>query len=213
MADRDDEPHGTNAEHWEARYAASDRVWSGNANALLVEHAASLQPGRALELGCGEGADAIWLARHGWQVLATDVAQSALDRGAVHASEAGVGESIAWERHDLPGSFPDGAFELVTAAYLHSRLELPREQILLRAAQAVAPGGHLLVIAHAGRPPWAAGEPNAPDLPDAAATTRLLALGADWVVELAEDVDVPRTAPDGTATTRQDCVVLARRLG
>jgi SAM-dependent methyltransferase len=210
----------SNAEAWEERYASADRLWSGRPNALLVEYVAGLTPGTVLELGCGEGADAIWLAQQGWQVTATDIANSGLRKAAAHAADAGVGERIVWERHDLAESFPAGTFDLVGSAYLHSMVEIPREQILRRSAQAVAPGGHLYVIGHAGSPSFAthhaghshshAGQP-AFDRPSAAEVVELLQLGAGWTIEVAEDVDVTMTAPDGSAATRPDCIVLARR--
>ncbi|MBO9535013.1 MAG: class I SAM-dependent methyltransferase [Solirubrobacteraceae bacterium] len=211
----DHEQHGTNAEQWEQRYATSDRIWSGNPNALLVEHATPLAPGTALELGCGEGADAIWLARQGWTVLATDVAHAALSKAAAHAADEGVpAGAISWARYDLATDFPAGTFDLVTASYLHSwHQEFAREPILRRAAQAVAPGGHLLVISHAGAPAHAEPGKYFPEFPDAAATVGLLELGGGWVVEVAADVTVPMRGPDGAPSSRPDCIVLARRTG
>ncbi len=208
----------SNAQAWEERYASTDRVWSGNPNALLVEHLAGIEAGgRALELGCGEGADAIWLARQGWQVLATDIAHAGLEKAAAHAAEVGLGEAIRFERHDLAESFPGGEFALVGSAYLHSMIEIPREAILRRSAQAVAPGGHLYVIGHAGSPAHAqhghghgGGHPHAA-LPKAAEVVELLQLGDGWTVLVADDTDVPMTAPDGSASSRPDSIVLARR--
>ncbi len=125
MSDEPSPP--SNAEAWEARYASAERVWSGNPNALLVEHVGAIAVpagGRALELGCGEGADAIWLARQGWQVLATDIARSGLRKAAEHAAEAGVASSIEWAQYDLAEAFPDGEFGLVGSAYLHSMIAI-----------------------------------------------------------------------------------------
>lgn len=208
----------TNAEAWEERYASADRVWSGNPNALLVQYLSGISPGRALELGCGEGADAIWLARQGWHVVATDIANAGLDKAAMHAAEAGVGETIRWERHDLAESFPAGEFDLVGSAYLHSMVEIPREEILRRSAQAVAPRGHLYVIGHAGPPAHASGQHghggghrHAFALPSAAEVVEQLQLGDGWTILAADDVDVPMTAPDGSASSRPDSIVLARR--
>src|SRR4051794_928957 len=75
---------------WEERYRSSDQIWSGNPNPRLVEHVAELTPGTALDVGCGEGADAIWLAARGWQVTALDVSTVALARGARAAADAGA---------------------------------------------------------------------------------------------------------------------------
>ncbi|MQA95954.1 MAG: methyltransferase domain-containing protein [Streptosporangiales bacterium] len=109
--------------------------------------AGELTPGTALDLGCGEGADAIWLAEQGWTVTATDVSKVALDRAAAHARERGV--TVDWRRHDLAESFPEGTYDLVCAFFLHSPVDMPRDGILRSAAAAVAPGGVLLIVGHA----------------------------------------------------------------
>ena len=85
-------------EFWDERYRSKEQVWSGNPNPHLVEQIADIAPGTALDVGCGEGADAIWLAARGWQVTAADVSQVALDRGARFAAEAGsdVAARITW---------------------------------------------------------------------------------------------------------------------
>lgn len=143
----------TDAEMWDDRYRGSDRIWSGNPNVVLVREVEGLTPGRALDLGCGEGADAVWLARWGWKVTATDISRVALERAAVHAAEADVADRIDWQWHDLGASFPEGEYDLVSAQFLHSMGDLPRERILRRAALAVAPGGVLLVVGHMASPP------------------------------------------------------------
>jgi SAM-dependent methyltransferase len=132
---------------WEDFYSGDRARWSGRPNASLVEEVEGLEPGTALELGCGQGADAIWLAAQGWTVTAADISATALATAAQHAAEAGV--EVAWERHDLAVSQPAGSFDLVTTSFLHSEVELPRPQILRAAAAAVAPGGTLLVVGHA----------------------------------------------------------------
>jgi 2-polyprenyl-3-methyl-5-hydroxy-6-metoxy-1,4-benzoquinol methylase len=119
---------------WDERYRESDRIWSGNPNVVLVAEVLDLAPGRALDLGCGEGADAVWLARRGWQVTAVDISGVALSRAASHAAEAGV--EIDWQRHDLEQSFPAGEFDLISAQFLHFWEEFDREKILRRAAGA-----------------------------------------------------------------------------
>jgi SAM-dependent methyltransferase len=134
-------------EFWEEFYAGGRARWSGEPNASLVEEVSGLTPGTALDLGCGQGGDAIWLAAQGWEVTATDISATALEVAARHAAEAGV--TVTWERHDLADSQPEGSFDLVAASFLHSDVELPRERILRTAAASVAPGGTLLIVGHA----------------------------------------------------------------
>jgi thioredoxin reductase len=132
---------------WEERYA-HDVVWSGKVNVQLQAEAASLPPGRALDVGCGEGGDAIWLASQGWDVTASDFADAALARVAEHAAEAGVGDRVGTRRFDVRTFEPDGeTWDLVTAHFLH----LPdggMVDVVRRLASAVAPGGTLLVVGH-----------------------------------------------------------------
>ena len=140
---------------WEEHYGAHERVWSGRVNIRLAELVEPMPPGRALDLGCGEGADAMWLAEHGWQVTAVDISQTALDRAAADAAARNLADRIDFQCHDLAQSFPSGAFDLVSAQFLHSTVPMDRARLLRRAADAVAPGGILLVVDHGAAPPWA----------------------------------------------------------
>ncbi|MEV3994579.1 class I SAM-dependent methyltransferase [Streptomyces halstedii] len=205
-------PAPTDAELWDDRYRESDRIWSGNPNTVLVREVEGLKPGRALDLGCGEGADAVWLARWGWRVTATDISRVALERAAVHAAEAGVTDSVDWQWHDLGATFPEGEYDLVSAQFLHSMGDLPREEILRRAARAVAPGGVLLIVGHAGFPHW---EQN-PDpsvrfpTPDEVLASLELPDGA-WEVLLSDEHERVQNDPDGNPTTRTDNALKVRR--
>ncbi|RJL32612.1 class I SAM-dependent methyltransferase [Bailinhaonella thermotolerans] len=212
----DASPAGSAEEFWEDFYRSEDRRWSGEANPLLVREAASLTPGTALDLGCGEGADAIWLARRGWRVTATDVSRTALRRAAAHAAEAGVGDRIEWEAHDLSRSFPGGSFDLVSAQFLHSPVaaEGEREAILRRAAAAVAPGGSLLIAGHAGWPSWMDEPPfphHFPTIPEVLESLDLAPGG--WHVDVADVVERELTGPEGQRGHREDHVLRVRRLG
>jgi SAM-dependent methyltransferase len=202
----DDVKGESDAAFWDARYQESHRIWSGKPNAALVRETAGLAPGRALDLGCGEGADAIWLARQGWEVTATDISQVALDRAAGQATAAGVADRIDWQRHDLGASFPAGSFDLVSAQFLHSRGDsMPRERILRAAAAAVAPGGVLLIVGHSGTPHWEHDHHPEVRLPDPDEVLAALALPADqWETLVCEDYEATRPAPDGTTITRTD---------
>jgi SAM-dependent methyltransferase len=135
------------AERWDQRYASSEQIWSGQPNVALVAEAAELAPGRALDVGCGEGADAVWLAARGWHVTALDVSRVALERAGRHARDAGV--EVHWVQSGLvEADLPVDSFDLVSAQYaaLPSTPGNDAERVLLAA---VARGGVLLVVHHA----------------------------------------------------------------
>ncbi|MGC4938889.1 SAM-dependent methyltransferase [Kribbella sp. DT2] len=197
---------------WNTFYSEHDQIWSGKPNIVLTEQVAGLTPGRALDLGCGEGADAIWLTEQGWTVTAVDISSVALGRAAEHAKDAGVGDRIEWQQHELGKSFPDGEFDLVSAQFLHSKTELDRDAILRSAAGAVARGGVLLIEGHMGFPP---GEHNPhPDIhfPTPAEVIESLALAdGEWDVEVSEVHDRAQVMRDGVLITRRDSTVKVRR--
>ncbi|MGI5289854.1 FAD-dependent oxidoreductase [Nonomuraea polychroma] len=200
-------------EFWDAFYGEKSQVWSGNPNAALVREAADLAPGRALDLGCGEGADAIWLARRGWQVTAADISRVALDRAAEHARAAEVADRIDWQRHDLDKSFPEGSYDLVSACYLHAPTDLPREKILRAAAAAVAPGGMLLVVGHAGWPSWEHNPPEGVHFPTPQEVLDSLEPAAgEWEVLRSEEFERTQNTPDGEPGARKDNVLKLRKL-
>ncbi|MFJ7997744.1 SAM-dependent methyltransferase [Streptomyces sp. NPDC096310] len=207
-------PGMSHEEFWDSRYEISERIWSGNPNAVLVRETTGLTPGRALELGCGEGADAVWLAERGWDVTATDISRVALGRAARHATEAGVADRIDWQWHDLTATFPEGGFDLVSAQFLHAPTEdFPRERILRSAAAAVAPGGTLLVVGHAGFPTWEANPPTHVHLPTPEEVLASLELPeGQWEVALSEEYERVQAGPDGEPGTRTDNVLRLLRL-
>lgn len=192
---------------WEQFYADGAR-WSGKPNRSLVDEVAPLAPGSALDLGCGYGGDAIWLARQGWRVTAVDISANALEQAVAHAEEAGVADRIDFQRHNLAASFPKGTFDLVTTSFLHSPAELPREQILRAAAAAVAPGGRLLIVGHAPSESH-----RHADLPTLAQVLAELALPDDaWETIAAELRELEHTFKGETESHRRvDTVVHLRR--
>ena len=139
---------------WDERYE-HHQGHGGTPNPTLVDVAQGLEPGTALDLGCGRGEDALWLGREGWRVLGVDVSGVAVAQATRAAEHEGLSEEVRFEQHDLAGSFPSGEFDLVTTHYLHSTHGLPREEVLRRATRSVAPGGTLLVVGHQPLPPWA----------------------------------------------------------
>ncbi|MBB3081847.1 class I SAM-dependent methyltransferase [Geodermatophilus sabuli] len=129
-------------------YRSAPAVWSGRPNRQLVVEGSVLPPGTALDAGCGEGADALWLAERGWRVTAVDFSAVALDRAAAHARARGLDDRITWVHADLDVWTPaEGGFDLVAAHYLHSR-GADRPALFARLGGAVAPGGTLLVVGH-----------------------------------------------------------------
>ncbi|MGW6983514.1 SAM-dependent methyltransferase [Streptomyces sp. NPDC054932] len=198
-------------EFWDGRYGESDRIWSGEANAMLVHEVSGLAPGRALDLGCGEGADAVWLARRGWTVTGTDISGVALGRAAGHAADAGVADRVSFARRDLTESFPEGEFDLVSACFLHNYGDFPRDAVLRTAAAAVAPGGTLLVVGHAGWAPWQEEQEEAHFPTPEEVLAQLEPVTAGWEVLRAEETERIQNQPDGTPGTRTDNVVRVRR--
>ncbi|MFI7070066.1 class I SAM-dependent methyltransferase [Micromonospora sediminicola] len=199
------------ARFWNERYSQSDRIWSGRVNPVLAEVAADLSPGTVLDLGSGEGGDAIWLAARGWRVTAVDVSSVALDRLAAEAERAGVAERITTLRHDVTQGFPPGRFDLVSAQFFQSPLVLPREKVLPPAAAAVAPGGRLLVVEHGAPPPWSGLDPDDPRFATPEEILAAVDLDADgWEIERLGAAH--RTAThDGHTGELVDHVVLVRR--
>ena len=130
---------------WDERYGSVERTWSGRPNQRLVEVVTGMTPGRALDLGAGEGGDAAWLAQQGWQVTAVDVSQVALDRAA-----ASVGDDrITWRQADLRSwtPAPDLEVDLATMCFLHLP-HPPHGRLIDQLARAVRPGGTMVHISH-----------------------------------------------------------------
>ena len=134
-------------EQWDERYRVDELIWKAEPNRFLVEEAAGLAPGRALDLACGEGRNALWLAERGWQVTAVDFSSVGLEKARRLASERGL-ELVLVEADVLEWEPPAASFDLVIVMYLH----LPagaRRRVQERAASALAPGATLLVVGHA----------------------------------------------------------------
>jgi SAM-dependent methyltransferase len=199
-------------EHWEQHYGERERIWSGRVNARVAEIVEPLAPGAALDLGCGEGGDAIWLAEHGWQVLATDISETALQRAAAAAESRGVADRITFEQHDLSNSFPEGTFDLISAQFLHSMLPLDRPRILRDAAGVVRPAGVLVIVDHAGPPPWASKLQHHHEFPSADEVVASLDLDdTEWDRVRVESAEREATGPDGQPGTLVDNVIVLRR--
>jgi AcrR family transcriptional regulator/SAM-dependent methyltransferase len=199
--------------YWDERYGSAQRVWSGNPNPQLVAEVAERPPGRALDVGSGEGADAIWLARRGWTVVAADISGVALERAAQHArdTDPAAAGRIEWQRVDLLTEPPEpGSFDLVSAQFI----QLPPEQrtrLFGALAAAVRDGGMLLVVGH--HPSDLATDVPRPPMPELFYTPDEIAglLDGSWTVEVAEARPRQAATPDGIETTIHDTVLVATR--
>ena len=129
---------------WDERYAGSELVWTAEANRFVVEQVEGLNPGTAVDLACGEGRNAVWLAQQGWTCTGVDFSRTGLDKARALASRAEA--EVVWEQQDVL-AWSGSSYDLVLLAYLH----LPgpqRRSVLDAAVRAVASGGSLLLIGH-----------------------------------------------------------------
>jgi SAM-dependent methyltransferase len=201
-------------EFWDERYRSRPALWSGAPNPHLCEQVANLTPGRALDVGSGEGADALWLAERGWRVTAMDISTVALQRGAARAAVVGasVARRIEWRHQDVLTWEPEVAsYELVSAQYLHPRKEL-RESLFGRLAASVVAGGTLLIVGHhisdlqttAGRWPM-------PEVFFAASDVAACLDPTAWDIVVVAAPERATTDPQGCPVTVHDAVLRARR--
>ncbi|WP_017586403.1 class I SAM-dependent methyltransferase [Nocardiopsis ganjiahuensis] len=197
---------------WDGVHTTRPAATDPRPNSRLVEAVTGLAPGRALDLGCGEGGDALWLARRGWHVTAVDLSAVAVARLAALARSHGLQELVTAERHDLHAAFPRGRFDLVCAHYLHSPHDLDRPTVLRAAAHALHPGGSLLIVDHGSTAPWSWNQDPDTSYPTPQEVAAGIGLDpATWTVERA---DTPRriaTGPGGRTAEVTDHVLLIRR--
>jgi len=199
---------------WDERYRSQSALWSGNPNVHLIAEASDLTPAGALDVGSGEGADAIWLARRGWQVTGLDMSTVALQRGAAHAAQAGteIAERISWLHADLMTWDPGVArYDLVSAQYMHLPAEL-RNPLFGRLAAAVTSGGSLLIAGH--HPSDLQTTMPRPPRPELYFTGDEIAalLGPnDWDIVTNTAAARSATDPDGNEVTIHDSVLRALR--
>ncbi|WP_104081751.1 bifunctional 2-polyprenyl-6-hydroxyphenol methylase/3-demethylubiquinol 3-O-methyltransferase UbiG [Cryobacterium sp. Y11] len=200
---------GAVQEFWDGLYSDREQRWSGEPNGALVAEVQNLAAGRVLDVGCGEGADAFWLAEQGWHVTALDVSRVALDRAAAQAAARGI--TVNWLHTGLvEAALPPASFDLVSAQYpalLRTEANVAEHALLA----AVAPGGVLLIVHHpAPTKEEAEGHGfNADDYVSPAQVATLL--DERWQVEV--DETRPRHVATGSgAHHTHDVILRARRL-
>ena len=194
-------------EDWNARYAQKELLWTAQPNRLFAAEVEGIEPGRALDVACGEGRNAVWLAELGWQVTGIDFSDVALGKAAELARARGV--EVKWVAADVLVHEPaPGAFDLVAVLYL----QLPHDELALalrRAVRAVAPGGALIVLGHDTRNLTDGyGGPRDPSVLFTPAD--VVASLDDLMVERAETVERTVTLDDGDAVALDAFVRAAR---
>ncbi|RJQ82094.1 class I SAM-dependent methyltransferase [Amycolatopsis panacis] len=195
------------SQRWDELYRSREQLFSGNPNPVLVTEISDLPPGQALDVGCGEGADAQWLARRGWHVTAVDISEVALNRAA--AATADVESRVSWARADLTTTPPPaGSFDLVSLHYFPLKRQ-PGHAALHCLLDAVAPGGTLLFTSHAHTDLAPNGDFDPDDYYQPEEIARLL--GQAWNVLVNETRPRTTPAPAGTHHTH-DTVLRAQRL-
>jgi SAM-dependent methyltransferase len=196
-------------QHWQQahrnRPAAMDR---SAPHPYLTLETSGLVPGTALDAGCGTGAEALWLASHGWQVIAADIAPEALARAAERASNSGLSERVQWVEADLTVWEPAMRFDLVTTHYAHPAM--PQLAFYERISAWVAPGGTLLIVGHL-HTSGAFGHGHHPPA-EASVTLADITTGLDstrWEIITADQHLRTVTGPEGRAIPLHDVVVRA----
>lgn len=204
--------HDFDAPYWERHWqdAARGEHEAGGTiepNPYLVRETSDLPPGTALEAGCGEGTEAIWLASRGWDVLAADISADALTRAAAPAAEADLPGTLTWLQADLTAWTPGTQFDLVTTHYAHPTM--PQLAFYHRLSGWVAPGGTLLIVGHLhtdedGHEPPAEASVTVTDVVKCLDATT-------WKVVTAEERDRSMNAPGGRVVPLRDVIVRATR--
>ena len=218
MGERGHEHHHTSEafldeDFWDERYRESGRIWSGKPNPQLVAEVTGLVSGRALDVGCGEGADAIWLAQHGWDVVATDISAVALGRATQHAedTDGSASERIEWRHVDLLTDPPErDSFDLVSAQFMQLPPE-PRSRLFSALAASIRVGGTLLVVGH--HPSDMTSGVRRPPMPERFYTADDIAglLDSSWTVVVAESRPRMARTPEDDEAIIHDAVLVASR--
>ncbi|MFK4299005.1 SAM-dependent methyltransferase [Arthrobacter sp. GAS37] len=197
---------------WEAHYTGMDAGWAPRPNAAL-ERVVALQtgtPGRALDVGCGHGGDALWLAGQGWHVTAVDVSPTAVGRTAARAHEAGLSGLVSTIITDLDQETPEGAFDLVTASYFHTPIQIDRAAAIRRVANLVSPSGLLVIVDHASVAPWSWNQ-DQQVFPAPEQTLATLQLDDTWTPIETAVSSRTATGPAGETATVLDNIIAVRR--
>lgn len=199
---------------WDQMHGTRDRSRHRAPHPRLASALGPVTPGRALELGCGDGVSAVWLASRGWAVTAVDVSAVALEAAAERASHAGVADRITWEHGDLTDWTTDETFDLIMAFFLHTPLELNGAAVLRRFAGQTRKGGTLLSVGHYTLPPWAWDPSDTEGLLSGAQLAAAVGIDEpEWTTVVADELPRAVTDHDGNESSVLDAVLHARKTG
>jgi SAM-dependent methyltransferase len=200
-------------EFWEQHYEKATSETSGRPTAVLEKFVTDRTPGAALELGCGKGDDAVWLAKNGWAVTAIDISATAMGYARANAVRNSVLEKITFDQRDLTTDFPTGSFALVTAQFLESPVVFARNSIINCASRLVAPGGLLLVTSHGSVPSWSWEKPDK-CYPEPKEALENLSLDlTEWTQICVDNLDRLAKGPNGEEGMVLDTVIALERKG
>lgn len=206
--------HGFDKDYWESHWQKALERGAGREippNPYLANETSSLVPGAALDAGCGEGAEALWLAAQGWEVTAADISSEALARASERASKAGVSDRVRWIEADLSTWEPDTRFDLVTTHYAHPAM--PQLAFYERISDWVAPGGTLLIVGHLHTPDTGHSHGHPPEEASVTAASITASLHpALWDVLTAAEQVRSLSNRAGGAVQLHDVVVRATRI-
>ncbi|MGW9557783.1 SAM-dependent methyltransferase [Nocardiopsis sp. NPDC055551] len=209
-------PLSSDREFWEGRYReenpSSPDPGPSPAFTALMEDPRLVPPTtgtrRALELACGRGGDALWLAARGWRVTAVDISEQALTTLNERARRTGLADRLRTRHHDLALSLPEPkAWDLVYANYFHTLADIDRDTILRQVSESVTEGGLLIVIDHGSSAPWSWEQRQ--DHPTPEELWRSLDLGGDWSPLVCERRSRTAQGPEGRTARVIDNVVVA----
>ncbi|WP_115728536.1 class I SAM-dependent methyltransferase [Actinomyces culturomici] len=200
------------AAHWEDRYASAEQLWSGRVNEWLPGIAERLAPGRALDLGCGEGGDLLWLAQHGWVVVGVDFSSTAIRRFLDSAAEQDLVDRASGIVGDIENLEVAGLFDLVTIFFVHGGPDgegVDLWKLISDQRASLAPGGRIVVAVHAVNPPWHGARSRTYSVEELLAGLDFL--DDKWTIECAEErwKDAPATESH-PAGRRADAVLVLR---
>lgn len=197
---------------WDRVFTQIGPIEDPRPNVRLAEAVVDQPPGEALELGCGGGGDALWLAGQGWRVTSADISQVAITRLGSLAAKAGLADRLKAVHQDLSQAVPEGSYDLVSACYFHTPYVMDRSKVLRTAASRLRSGGLLLIVDHGSVPPWSWNQDRSHPIRTPQDVAADLALDPySWTIVSADQPSRMADGPEGQRAEVADNVLIIRR--